>query len=73
MVDIVAMVMGTSSKEVPIVRFEVWWQSALGLVDGGSRELAIQRLKDSDLDPALNMIPICVAISEDGQYEIIGR
>ena len=73
MVDVVTMKMGTSSKEVPIARFEVWWMTSLGLMDGGSRELAIERLKACDLEPAPNMVPVPVAIGSDDSYEIIGR
>lgn len=73
MVNIVTMQMGVNSKLIPIIRFAVWWQTPLGLMDDGSRELAIERLKEADMLPELNMVPVSVAISHDGQYEIIGR
>lgn len=71
MVNIETMMMGVNSKERPIIKFEVWWQTPLGLLDAGSRELAIERLKEADM-PASCMRPVSVAVGEDGIYEIIG-
>lgn len=73
MVNVVTMQMGLNSKLRPIVRFAVFWQTPLGLMDDGSRELAIERLREADLEPALNMIPVSVAIDDQDSYEIIGR
>lgn len=73
MVNVVTMTMGVNSKLRFIVRFAVWWQTPLGLMDDDSRELAIERLREADLLPELNMVPVSVAIDTDGGYEIIGR
>lgn len=73
MVNVQTMMMGVNSRLKPVVRFAVWWQTPLGLMDDGSRELAIERLKEADLEPALNMVPVSVAIDQEGGYEIIGR
>jgi hypothetical protein len=49
--------------------WQVWFMTPFGVTS--SREEALQRLKELDLDPALNIKPVAVAISSDGFHEVM--
>jgi hypothetical protein len=58
-------------KEHPILAFEVWFQTPVGLF--ANVEDASKHLQGMDFDPRLCMVPVTVAIAADGIYEVMSK
>jgi hypothetical protein len=60
------------SKVVRISAFEVWWRTPFGLhKDLGP---AVERTRKAEMDPCLTVVPVVVAVGEDGTtYEEMPR
>lgn len=56
-------------KTEPVLKFEVWFQTPMGLFD--AYEDAVKRLIADDMDINQCMKPVAVAISSSS-YEVIG-
>lgn len=59
------------SKPLPIKQFTVWFITPMGLIE--RIDDAIEKCKESDMDPELCIVPVPVAIDEAGRYEVIVR
>ncbi len=55
----------------PILKYEVWFQTPLGLFTNA--EEATQRISACDLDPLLLVHPVAVAVADSGIYEVAQR
>lgn len=54
-----------------IERFEVWFQSPMGLFD--NIDLALEKCKSNDIDGEFFIAPVPVAIAAGGIYEVLIR
>lgn len=68
--------MGTASLHLrgnvfEIKKWEVWFQTPFGLME--SHDDAITFCKSRDLDPTLCVIPVPVALGDNGDYEAFQR
>lgn len=55
----------------PIVRFEVWFQTPVGLCT--NVDIAVQALESMDFDPRISMVPVTVAIASNTLYEVMSK
>lgn len=55
----------------PIIRWEVWFATPMGLFTTYSE--AVKAVADSDFDPELTVVPVSVAVSDFNVYEVSGK
>lgn len=58
-----------SGKESPVIRWEVWFQTPMGVTD--DLAIAVGMCTDNDMPAQLVIRPVAVAIAEDETYEVI--
>ena len=58
-------------EEQPIEEWVVWFSTPYGLFETAAE--ASTRCEDGDLDPELCVMPVPVAVAEDGAYEVVVR
>ena len=71
MIDFKNQEMGINDKRLKIKEWRVLFQTPHGLCETTTQ--AITKCQESDLDPDTCVLPVAVAFSEEGQYEISAR
>lgn len=71
MINLESKTIQIGEKPYPIVRFEVWFRTPVGLTS--DIDLAIKRCQELDLDPRLCIVATSVAIATDSIYEELIR
>ena len=68
MIDITNRHITRSKKQIPIVKWDVWFHTPFGVTP--DIEEAIQRVVEKGGDPEINVIPVAVAVASDGTTEV---
>lgn len=68
MIDITNRHIVRARKQIPIVKWEIWFHTPFGITP--DIEEAINRVVEKGGDPEINVIPIPVAIGSDGTTEV---
>ena len=71
MIDFKMQEMGLNDKRLKIKEWRVLFQTPFGLCETPTQ--AIAKCQESDLEPNDCVLPVAVAFSEEGQYEISAR
>lgn len=58
-------------KVYPIIKFDVWFRTPVGLT--ADLELAVRRCEECDFDPIMTIVAVPVAVGPDSIYEELTR
>lgn len=71
MVDVANQTLRFKGKTLPITAFVVWFMTPFGLID--NLDEAVDKCNENDVPPQAVIVPVPVAIDEEGRYEMVVR
>lgn len=67
MISLVDRTISRGGRVWPVARCEVWWRTPLGLHT--TLDDALAACKPLEMDPRFSVVPVAVAVAEDGTHE----